>query len=170
MIWRYIFLIGLYWSIVDYVSSAALSEPMMVNGENIEETSSPVATDWKRIADCFKRKLGPKSDRETEVRCAGREMVAVFATMRSTSCKNCHLYFHCLANYNAIYNCGQAARALNAVEAVGACHDFDEERDEFEASKHGRSGGDCAARYLCSANCNYNPASATCSRVNCRTR
>lgn len=94
---RFVSAIGLLLSIVNCVNCASvlldsdLAEPLMVNGENIEESSSPIATDWKRIADCFKNKLGPKSDRETEVRCAGREMVAVFATMRSSSCKNCHL-------------------------------------------------------------------------------
>ncbi len=44
--------------------------------------------------------------------------------------------------------------------------DTDDAEDQV-ANLYGREGNDCAARYLCSVNCMYDPTTRTCDRVNC---
>ncbi|KAK2148818.1 hypothetical protein LSH36_481g03064 [Paralvinella palmiformis] len=48
----------------------------------------------------------------------------------------------------------------------GDCQDADSSADQA-ANRYGRSGGNCASRYLCNVNCKYNPRDGSCKQSNC---
>ncbi|XP_074595511.1 uncharacterized protein LOC141850721 [Brevipalpus obovatus] len=126
------------------------------------------STAWTKMADCFRQNLGASSIHEEDIRCVGREMIAAFEEMELVACKNCQPYFDCLANLNAVTRCGSKSRTLEAITAIEGCKKTKGYEMDKPAGAFGRSGKDCSASYLCSANCNYHPDTKSCSRKNCR--
>lgn len=100
--------------------------------------------------------------------CSVAEMTKAYNEMVRVACKNCDKYFHCIGNYNAVYKCSgilqetTAETMSNARELFGGNYGSADSQADQEANKFGRSGGDCAKKYLKAFNCAYNPSTKQC--------
>ncbi|KAI0222276.1 hypothetical protein LSAT2_026485 [Lamellibrachia satsuma] len=130
-------------------------------------------TSWYAMAKCVRSKLGWGIITKSGVRCAIWKMFWQYRAMRSANCRNCDKYFHCQANYNAVYLCsGTGAR--KAAIAISECREISQTGTDspdgaadMRANAYGRNGGNCYARYGCANNCNYRPSDRSCKSSNC---
>ena len=120
---------------------------------------------WFKFTSCAGTTLGS---------CAASKLNRAFDMMKKANCLNCDKYFHCKGNYNAVATCGgrkatniaDAKKISDCREAAQSGHASDSDQDQI-ANAYGRNGGNCEARYLCSAKCKWNPTKGTCSKSNC---
>lgn len=107
---------------------------------------------------------------EAQNPCSALKMRDAYNEMKRVACKNCDKYFHCIGNYNAV-KCGGILQVTTAKIMSDARELFggggsgsgsaDSAADQ-EANNFGRSGGNCASKYLKAANCAYNPSTKQC--------
>ncbi|KAK2143758.1 hypothetical protein LSH36_815g03000 [Paralvinella palmiformis] len=106
-----------------------------------------------------------------EENCALKAMMDAYTGLVNANCINCDKYFHCVGNYNAVYGCQKSPTNIKTAKIISNCREGDCDDDDTAADKaanrYGRHGGDCASRYLCDFNCNYNPVDRTCDKSNC---
>jgi len=98
-------------------------------------------------------------------------MRQAYNEMVRVQCKNCDKYFHCQGNYEAVHRCSGILQTFTAETLSNARELFggdssgkgkaDSDADQV-ANRFGRSGGNCAGRYLASARCAYNPSTRQC--------
>jgi len=102
--------------------------------------------------------------------CSARKMNEQFNAMRRANCLNCDKYFHCKANYNAVYNCTGSNRRETA-EYISNAREWLDPRNWFDwsdanadqvANMYGRNGNDCESAYLSAVRCAYNPVTKRC--------
>ena len=103
--------------------------------------------------------------------CSASKMRQAYNEMTRVNCRNCDLYFHCIGNYNAVYECSgilqhsTAASISNGREwsdQIRGRSDSGSSRNDQAANSFGRNGGNCAARYLARERCAYNPKTRQC--------
>ncbi|KAJ8315474.1 hypothetical protein KUTeg_007624 [Tegillarca granosa] len=108
----------------------------------------------------------------SEGRCSLNKMRQAYNEMRDANCRNCDKYFHCMANYNAVYNCQQSSTNRNVARRISDCRESGQNsadsRADQVANRYGRNGGNCGSRYLCEYGCYYNPLFRICSRSVCQ--
>uniref|UniRef100_L7M0V3 Serum amyloid a protein n=1 Tax=Rhipicephalus pulchellus TaxID=72859 RepID=L7M0V3_RHIPC len=121
---------------------------------------------WPRFMFCISTRAGPLLATPSGS-CASGKMLAQFRAMNRANCKNCDKYFHCMANWQAIYRCrGRFNRKVATV--ISNCREYSQpgnpadSRGDEVANRYGRSGGNCGARYLRSYGCAYNPKTGRC--------
>ncbi|KAI0222270.1 hypothetical protein LSAT2_026478 [Lamellibrachia satsuma] len=130
-------------------------------------------TDFPGMANCVRSQLGWGILTNSRVRCAIRKMLTQYLAMQYANCRNCDKYFHCQANFNAVYLCsgGDARRAAVAIsecrEISQTGTDSPDGAADMRANLYGRHGGDCHAKYGCAYNCNYKPSDGSCQSSNC---
>ncbi|XP_037280151.2 uncharacterized protein LOC119173430 [Rhipicephalus microplus] len=151
----------LRWSLL-LLAMAALAALLLAT--SVEGRSAKMQ--WPRFAYCISRKAGPLLATPSG-RCASRKMRGQFNAMKAANCVNCDKYFHCMANWLAIHKCkGRFKRKVATV--ISYCREDSqrespaERRADEAANRYGRSGGNCAARYLRRNKCAYNPKTKQC--------
>uniref|UniRef100_A0A023FQ83 Putative serum amyloid a n=1 Tax=Amblyomma cajennense TaxID=34607 RepID=A0A023FQ83_AMBCJ len=99
--------------------------------------------------------------------CAAAYMFQQFRAMNNANCRKCDKYFHCRANYLAVRSCrGRFNRRV--AEIISNCREVSQpgnpkdRREDEEANRFGRRGGNCGAKYLRSYGCAYNPKNGKC--------
>ncbi|XP_022672554.1 uncharacterized protein LOC111255156 isoform X1 [Varroa destructor] len=144
-------------------------------------TCNPIFVRWDEFALCLRRRL--KRNFSPNVVCATRKMASNFR--RTIRCPSCELFFHCQANYEAVFHCSQASEALQTAEVFSDCREFAQfggpasgVSARQEANLVGRRGGDCVEEYLTKApnfslmalfglgisgRCQWNPFLETCA-------
>ncbi|OQR76647.1 serum amyloid A protein-like [Tropilaelaps mercedesae] len=112
---------------------------------------SPIFVRWDEFAVCLRRRL--KHNFSPNSICATRKMAQNFR--RSIRCPSCELFFHCQANYEAVFHCSQATEAMQTTEVFSDCREFAQFGGPVsgvsvrqEANLFGRRGGDCVSKYL----------------------
>ena len=111
------------------------------------------------------------------ISCSGSALQDQYEFMSNFNCSNCSRFFLCIANYNAVYKCdGNKNEKRQVSLKISNCREKAEKVDPNDtadnqlASMFGRYGGNCAARFLCSINCNYSPLTQTCQESDCLNR
>ncbi|KAK2150867.1 hypothetical protein LSH36_385g02079 [Paralvinella palmiformis] len=133
-------------------------------------TSDPVYGEFSivQMLKCIKSHLDLKNEEE---KCPYRKMKMMFFKWKQINCENCQYYFQCISNYKAIYGCQNSETNKRATTIIRDCSVSAGLRpitDQGRAAESlGRNGGNCAAKYLCDSNCNYNPQDNTCTSSNC---
>ncbi|KAI1278386.1 hypothetical protein HDE_14355 [Halotydeus destructor] len=120
---------------------------------------------WTTISRCVKSKLSSDTTENRTFRCVAQKMKEVFRMTARGTCKNCQLYFYCLANLRARDGCnhGQVADDSLAITDCQVANEHGLTIDVTEASEFGRNGGNCDQLYLCSTGCRYDPENMTCT-------
>ncbi|RWS07776.1 uncharacterized protein B4U79_00709 [Dinothrombium tinctorium] len=125
---------------------------------------------WQNLMNCVRNSLNSSAVFDDDVRCVANKMIPIYLS-KDRKCENCSLYFHCTANYQAVYGCKnntmvvQAATALTECKKVSGINKGD--TSSLEAGANGRNGFDCSSLYLCKSACFFDPEKRTCSPSNC---
>ena len=80
--------------------------------------SQASAMSWADMLACVLDKLGWWSVFDGNVLCAAGKLFDNYNAMMDARCRNCDKYFHCQANYEAVYGCGNHPAARNAAEKL----------------------------------------------------
>ncbi|XP_018496565.1 uncharacterized protein LOC108864814 [Galendromus occidentalis] len=143
--------------------------------------ASPILVRWDEFALCLRKHL--KRQFSPNVICATRKMASNFR--RSVRCPGCEKFFHCQANYEAVFHCSQAAEAIQTAQVFSDCREYAQLggsaaaslSDRQRANLVGRRGGDCVGEFLTKApdfslasvfnlgaprKCQWNPYENTC--------
>ncbi|XP_041356073.1 uncharacterized protein LOC121373474 [Gigantopelta aegis] len=105
--------------------------------------------------------------------CSLQRFTESFNLMTRVKCANCDKFFHCTANYNAVFGCQASQANRDAAETISNCRETGTENStdsiaDQAANHFGRNGGNCGERYLCAHNCMFNPINNTCLPSNCQ--
>jgi hypothetical protein len=106
--------------------------------------------------------------------CSGIILQSEYEFITNLNCSNCTRFFLCMANFHAVHRCeGNKNDNRQITLKISSCREEAENVDPNEtadnqlASMFGRYGGNCASRYLCNVNCNYDPKTQTCQESKC---
>ncbi|XP_049528617.1 serum amyloid A protein-like [Dermacentor silvarum] len=121
---------------------------------------------WPRFMNCVRKRAG-RDIGTPSGSCAARKMLGQFLTMRRVKCMHCDKYFHCTANWLATRRC-RGRHNWKVASVISKCREYSQpgnpadSREDEEANRYGRAGGNCGARYLRPAKCAYNPKTGQC--------